>query len=196
MGVLGVNYASPVPLSIVSGRIPTSGTLQCIQQTISPESLRVPWFQLRSGSELSPVNQVAERTLGLVVLDDDPGTVLVMQTLTIPAGQHLSNEISTDGLAFIGMQVPDVWDTAEIGIMGGFDSGNDGNIYMPMNTGSSTLQITTGSFAAGCVYMNLTPAQWPNNQYLPRYVKVRSGTVGSPVNQTADRTFRLLFRQK
>jgi hypothetical protein len=118
------------------------------------------------------------------------GTINVQQirqcAVTIFNGTALSTasaDVQREQL--VGVILPAGWDAAGITLQGSIDGQTWGNVF----TASGELSFPSASCAPGNVLAfdaHLTPAI--------RFLKVRSGTSATPVNQTADRVVTLLTR--
>jgi hypothetical protein len=102
---------------------------------------------------------------------------------TILSGQSLSAGGQPNGLEIVGCVMPAGWDTATITFQGSMDGATWQNLYDETG-GEVTLQAAAGR------YIVVPPALMAG---LP-WVRVRSGTSGTPVNQTADRLLTWLIR--
>ena len=114
-----------------------------------------------------------------IVTSHNPGCV---HTATIPADQSLSNVIAIPPThTLIGLVMPDAWDTANLTFRGSWDNVSWGNLY---DWGGDLVQVATGP--GRIIY--LTDADLRAYPFLV----LRSGTVQTPVNQTAARTLTLI----
>lgn len=103
-------------------------------------------------------------------------------TATISSGSSLSTAIATGGQVPIGIVMPAGWDTAGLS----FAVSADGTNFLPLYDMSAEV---TAAGAAG-IYVALLPDKFIGVNLL----KIRSGTVGSAVNQTADRSLSLVTK--
>lgn len=108
---------------------------------------------------------------------------LCTQTATIPNGGSLSGAIDLGGTALVGIQMPSGWDAAALT----FQASADGITFAELYDAAGNVRSLTTA-ASHSLY--LVPSEWLGI----RYLKVRSGTSGSPVNQTADRALTLISR--
>jgi hypothetical protein len=105
----------------------------------------------------------------------------VTQTTTLIAnGTALSAAISLGNKLLVGIAMPAGWDAAALTFQGSID----GATFLEMQGASAVL---TYSAAAG-QFIAVDPTLWRG----VNVIKVRSGTSGAPVNQTADRTLTLI----
>ena len=105
------------------------------------------------------------------------------RTVSIASGESLSGAIYLGGIRLFGLVMPSTWTTANLT----FQVSVDGTTYQNLYDGDGTeVQVTT---AAGYTH-TLDPALFAA---IP-FVKVRSGTSGTPVNQGGDRTIGLILR--
>ena len=99
---------------------------------------------------------------------------------TITSGTSLSAAVALDGLNLIGIQMPAGWDAAAVTFQVAYDGATYNNMW---------LQTAEFSATTAASVTNL----WSHDLLGPiRSVKVRSGTAGVPVNQTADRIVTLI----
>ncbi len=108
------------------------------------------------------------------------------QTITIPSGSSLSDEIDCNSRVIVGFIAPAAWTTAALTIEASTD-----DVTWVTTLLDATL-AAVGSFAsitasAGYAvdYTTLMPY---------RYLRLRSGTSASPVNQGAARAFTVITR--
>lgn len=106
---------------------------------------------------------------------------------TIPSGSSVSNAVDLSNACLVGFIAPAAWTAAALNIevsvdgaawvtMGVFDSSGVATGNYPSLTGGAAYAVDVQSF-------------------LPfRYVRLRSGTAASAVNQTAQRDFTLILR--
>jgi hypothetical protein len=113
---------------------------------------------------------------------DSAGT-LVTATVTIANGQSLSGAIDLQGYSLVGLLMPSAWTAAALTFAGSVDNSN---FYDVADSGA---EINIGSAAAN-TYILLSPATFLGL----RYLKVRSGTNATPVNQGQAATVTLVLR--
>lgn len=105
------------------------------------------------------------------------------ETATIASGASLSGSIDLTGRILVAVQMPSAWTAASIT----FQASNDGttfdNVY---DTAGTELAATV----AASRYVVFDPADLAS----VRWIKLRSGTSGTPVNQAAERTLTLVAR--
>jgi hypothetical protein len=113
--------------------------------------------------------------------------VAVPLTATIASGQSLSTAVDTDcgaGRRIAGIIFPASWDASDISFQGSVDGTNFYDLYL-----NSTELVIASAGAAN----RFTSCDGGGNVTLyARYIKVRSGTSGSPTNQNADRIITVL----
>lgn len=97
--------------------------------------------------------------------------------VTIANGASLSDVLDLRGRWFVGIEMPSVWTAANITFQGSTDGVTFVDLYTP--TGSER-SVT----AAASRYIVLSPQDYGGLNY----VKLRSGTSATPVNQAAERT--------
>jgi hypothetical protein len=109
--------------------------------------------------------------------------VLNGATVTISSGGSLSAAIDLANQGLVRIVMPAGWDAAVITLQSSFDGVTYNNLYDQWG-GEYTIQ------AAASRSIVLVPADF----VAMRYIKLRSGTSGTPVNQTADRIITILSR--
>lgn len=103
----------------------------------------------------------------------------------IANGTSLSALIEIGAGELVGIIVPNGWTAANLSFQGSVDGTNFFNLYD--NFGAEigvTVPVLTGCFLA-----------WDPSVKAPIYLKIRSGTLGTPVNQGADRTLTAVIRK-
>ena len=105
-------------------------------------------------------------------------------TATIANGVALAGAVELGGSALVGIQMPAAWTaanlTAQISV--------DGTTYQDMYDDEGNEVTIT---AAASRFIQLIPSEWAG----VHYIKLRSGTTGTPVNQGAARTLTLVVRE-
>ena len=109
---------------------------------------------------------------------------LTRRTTTIASGQSLTASIDLKDQPILAIQMPASWTTANLTFQGSNDGTNFFDVY---NLEGDEYRVV----AAASRYIVLSPFefQWA------RYIKIRSGTTGTPVNQGADRTLVIITRR-
>jgi len=107
------------------------------------------------------------------------------RTVTIANGASLSGEADLGGGRLVAVQIPPAWTAADITFAA---SSASGGTFGPVRDGAGTVLTLTGFAVNEVVYLS------PNDTAGIRYIKVRSGTAGVPVNQGADRVITLFVR--
>lgn len=115
------------------------------------------------------------------LLDD---STFRLDTVTIANGQSLSNAIDVPGHVLVGIVMPPTWTSANLTFQGSVDGSTFLNVFVE---GGGEFQVT--AFANRLIIVD------PTRLYGLRSLRVRSGTSGTPVAQTADRVITLVFRQ-
>lgn len=100
--------------------------------------------------------------------------------VTIANGASLSDAVDLKNNRLSYIQMPGTWTTANLT----FQVSEDGETYNNLYNDAGTEYTVT---AAASQVLRLTLHDW----LAVRYLKIRSGTAGSPVNQAAARTLRL-----
>lgn len=101
----------------------------------------------------------------------------------IASGQSLSAESDLGIGTLVGISMPAGWDAAALTFQISVDGGTT---WQEMQSTSAVISYT----AAAAQYLAVDPALWRG----VNAVKVRSGTSGVPVNQTANRTLGLVTK--
>lgn len=112
-------------------------------------------------------------------------TAPVYTTVTIPINTSImAAGVDLQGCTPAAIEMPSAWDTASITIAASKTLGGTYvNVYDQFGT---EVTIT----AAASRFIILSPADW----WAFRYIKLRSGTAGTPVTQTAARTLTIHCR--
>lgn len=110
------------------------------------------------------------------------GIVTSLEPAAIASGQSLSAAVHLHAHRLFAMQMPAAWDAANLTFQGSFDGNTFANVYDEVGT-----EVTV--VAAASRFIILDPAKFMGLQKL----KVRSGTSGAAVNQTADRSLQLVL---
>lgn len=109
--------------------------------------------------------------------------IYTTKTATIANGQSLSGVVDLEQLNITGLLIPAAWTAADIT----FQISPDGTTYGDL-VDSSGNEIKLSGIAAGkFIGVNLAELSGA------RYLKIRSGTSASAVNQAADRTISLIL---
>lgn len=102
-------------------------------------------------------------------------------TATIAASGSVSPSVNMGGRKLIGFMMPAAWTSADITFQGSFDNSTFYDMYD--TTGAEIdYQVAASRFIV------VNSALW----LAPRFVKVRSGTTGTPVVQAAQRIVTLI----
>jgi hypothetical protein len=102
---------------------------------------------------------------------------------SITSGQSLSAEVDIGAKTLHGIAMPAGWDAAAMTFQVSVDGGTT---WLEMQSTSAAISYTV----AANQYIAVDPAIWRG----VNAVKVRSGTSGSPVNQTATRSIGLVVK--
>ena len=106
--------------------------------------------------------------------------------VTIASGASLSAAVDLGAQTLVGVLISASWTAAGLSFQGSPDGVTYGKLVNQAGT-----EITAAALAGG-EYVCLDP----DALYGTRFIKVRSGTNGTPVNQGADRTLRLVARRR
>lgn len=104
----------------------------------------------------------------------------------IANGESTSGAISTAQRQIVGLQMPAAWTAAALTFVGS----HDGTTYVPIHHAGAEYTILAAGGAAASLGVSLAKeafAPWP-------YVKIRSGVIGTYVNQLAERTIKVLTK--
>lgn len=113
-----------------------------------------------------------------------PGGTAGYVTATIPSGQSLSGKVDLGQPTLLGLLLPAAWDAAKVSFAVSPDDVTYGPLFTVAGEYASAAAQAAGDFLA------VDPSAF----YGARFLKVRSGTSGTPVTQTADRTLTLIVR--
>lgn len=102
---------------------------------------------------------------------------------TITSGQSVSNVVDLGSKTLLAIITPSDWTAANLT----FQVSTDGITYSNMHDNAGVESTVT---AAASRYIVVDPANWVG----VKYIKVRSGTSGTPVNQAADRIIKLVSK--
>ena len=102
---------------------------------------------------------------------------------TIATGTSLSAEIALGAKQLVGIAMPAGWDAADLTFQVSVDGGTT---FLEMQTTAAAVDYK----AAASQYIAVDPAIWRGINL----IKVRSGTSGAAVNQTADRVLGLVIK--
>lgn len=106
-------------------------------------------------------------------------------TATIALNGSLSAAINLGGYRVAAIVMPAAWDTAAITFQGSHDGSTFQDVY---NDAGTELSLTTAASRNVALRADAAAALRPFG-----IIKVRSGTAGSPVTQTAARTLTLIL---
>lgn len=104
-------------------------------------------------------------------------------TATIPAGGSLSGEVDLNGHQIVAIYMPGTWQAANITFTASNVSG--GTFYDVYDSAGNELTVTASASRTIVDIPELAPL---------RFIKVRSGTSGTPVTQGANRNIILIVK--
>ena len=104
------------------------------------------------------------------------------KTAVIANGASLSGDVDLGGRKLVAIVMPGTWTAASLTFQASPDGVNFFNVY----DGATERALTV----AASYYSALNIADWVGI----RWLKVRSGTAGSAVNQVAERTLTLVIQ--
>lgn len=162
-----------------------------VQDSLPAGTNAIGKLAANSGVDIGDVDitsiAAGDNNIGNVDIVTLPVATYVTKTVTIASGQSLSGATTDNsGYRLIALQMPAAWTTAAINFQGSVDGVTYGIWYTAYN--SSAISVPSG----GAVADNYVQVDWADT-HAPPYLKVRSGTAASPVNQAADRTITLVF---
>lgn len=105
------------------------------------------------------------------------------EEFTIDTSTHLSASIDIAHWTPVGMMMPAAWTAANLTFQVAYDNSDFGNMYDAAG-GEVTVTADTD------IYIAIDPIDFAGCQYL----KVRSGTSGTPVAQAAVRTLQIILK--
>lgn len=101
----------------------------------------------------------------------------------IASGVALSGELDLNGFRHISIQMPSAWTTANLTFQ---VAEKKGGIYQDVYDSSGNEFVVTAAVSRAISDITeLAPF---------RFIKIRSGTTGTPVNQAAKRTLQLILK--
>jgi hypothetical protein len=109
---------------------------------------------------------------------------LVQTPVTIANGTSLSAAVPIGDHVPVGIAMPSGWDAAGLTFQVSCDGGTTWNELYDSGGNETTLTVAAGR------YIPLDPTTWVGINH----IKLRSGTSGVAVNQTADRALTLVSR--
>lgn len=104
------------------------------------------------------------------------------RTAVIANGASLSGAVDLGGRKLVAIIMPGTWTAASLTFQGSVDGTNFFNVY----DGATERALTV----AANYYSALAIGDWVGF----RWLKIRSGTAGTPVNQAAERTLTLVVQ--
>jgi hypothetical protein len=111
------------------------------------------------------------------------GSNPTLVTATIANGTSLSQGIDLEGKTLLGIHMPAGWDATSLTFQVSEDGVTYDNLYD--NLGNEKTIIVANNR-----YIYASPSDWVGI----RFIKVRSGTSATPVNQTANRNIILITK--
>lgn len=105
-------------------------------------------------------------------------------TAVVASGASLSGAVTLGGYRLAGVVMPADWTAANLTFQGSHDGTTYWNVY---DDAGSEVSVTAAEDRDIGIRANVALALAPW-----RFLKVRSGTSGTPVNQAADRTLTLI----
>lgn len=105
------------------------------------------------------------------------------QTVAIASGASLSAAVDIKGLSVAAALIPAAWTAANLTFQASMDGTTYGDVYKLDGT---EYTATVGSAADFILFM-------PSDFWFAEFIKIRSGTTGTPVNQAAARAITLIL---
>ncbi len=112
---------------------------------------------------------------------------IASRTFVIASGVSLSAEIDIEGFDIVAIIMPATWTAANLTFQGATATGGT---FQDLYDDSGTEIIVT---AAAARVLALDPKRAEISAL--RFIKVRSGDTGTPVNQAAERTLTLILKR-
>jgi hypothetical protein len=109
---------------------------------------------------------------------------IVSISVTIPNGAALSNAAKLNGATLLGIEMPAAWTAAGLTFQHSIDGTNFFDLYDAAGAGIAMTVVASHYVAPSFL-------AWQGVIYL----KVRSGTSGTPVNQGAERILKLVCKE-
>ncbi len=109
------------------------------------------------------------------------GGAVFASTLTIANGASLSNAIDLGSLRLVAIVMPVAWTPADITFLGSVDGDTYSNVYL-----GDGVEYSVSADASRLIFIE------PIYFSMIRYLQLRSGTAGVPVNQGAARVLTAL----
>lgn len=106
------------------------------------------------------------------------------ETATIALGESLSGAVELNGVVPVAILMPSAWTTANLTFQASPYGTTYGNLYS--YAGASEYEVT----AAASLWLTLDPEIFLG----ARFIKIRSGTSGTPVVQAAARDITVVVR--
>jgi hypothetical protein len=117
----------------------------------------------------------------------------IVKKVTIANGTSLSDEVDMSGLQLVAIQMPSGWTTANLTFQAGVIVSQDGKNTITygnvLDDGGTEVVVT----AAASGFITIRPTVAAALRGI-KFLKVRSGTSATPVNQAAARIITLSFR--
>ena len=113
------------------------------------------------------------------------GPNLVPINVTIPNGTAVTSVIDTMGFPLAGVLMPSAWTAANLTMDAAPDAA--ANVAAVYDDAGTEVTLT----AAASRFIAVSPSKLSGVQFL----RMRSGTAGTPVNQGADRALVLVLRE-
>lgn len=107
-------------------------------------------------------------------------------TVTIPAGEALSNPINCAGFQIVGVMVPEEWDPARLSFQVSPNNNDYYDLFWSDNT-EAAINVTPGTW----VQFDKPPVKFPSNTTM--WVRARSGTRALEKPQSDDVTLTLVL---
>ena len=142
------------------------------------------------------VSSINKNTAGTEIFTDaNPASMkltgrTVVKTVTIESGQSLSTEVDLEDYQLCAIEMPSAWDAATLTFQG---SSTSGGTFKDIKSNGLEVTEPGSNLTASAGVINAIDV---NAMALApiRYLKIRSGTSGSAVNQTANRTLTLILK--
>ena len=191
----GKDFATQTTLASILAKIITSPATEAKQDTLIAKDFATQTTLAAILSKIieSPATEAKLETVR-ALLAGTISTQLVnrttTKTVTISSGQSLSTEVDLEGYQLAAIEMPSAWDAAALTFQG---SSTSGGTFKDIK--SSGLEVTEPGSSLTATANVINSIDVNAMALAPiRYLKIRSGTSGSAVNQTANRTLTLILK--
>lgn len=108
------------------------------------------------------------------------------KTVTIAINESVSGELDLEGYRFVSIQMPAAWTAANLTFQAAEKAaGTFNNLYDDEGTEAIAIAAASRQISMSLYSLAFAPLQ---------FIKIRSGTAATPVNQAAARTIRVFLK--